>query len=356
MPRPLAEQVIVLTGASSGIGRLAALMFGERGASVVLAARDAQALDEVALEVEQRGGKALAVPTDVADWLQVQRLVTAAVDRFGRIDTWVNNAGVTLAGTVEDCDVEEIERLTRVTYFGQVYGVKAALPQMRRQGGGAFINVGSVAGARTFPIQTCYSATKHAIRAFTEGLRLELRRSGGDFHVSYIAPGSINTPLFPDTRSHLGVELGAPPPIYEPDIVAESIVFAAEHPRRDIVVGGGPKLFEILQRISPGLTDWLMTRGDKIFKDQYSDRPDGGPGNLFEPPATPRRIRGPLDRQAHATSHYTRVFEWHPALKTITLGALAIGAVAMLRGSSRPPDGPLEHLRHAARKAARSLR
>src|SRR4051794_10212327 len=157
MPRPLGEQVVVLTGASSGIGREAATLFGRRGASVVLAARDEKALREVAAEVEQEGGRAHVVPTDVADWPQVERLAREAVERFGRIDTWVNDAGITIGGTVEAHEIEEIERIVRVNLLGQVFGVKAALPYMKRQGSGAFINLASVAGVRAFPLQTIYS-------------------------------------------------------------------------------------------------------------------------------------------------------------------------------------------------------
>lgn len=153
-------------------------------------------MKDVAAEVERAGGHALVVRTDVAEWPQVERLAAAAVERFGRIDTWVNNAGIGLGGMVADQEVAEIDRLIRVNLMGQVHGVKAALPYMKDQGGGAFINIGSVAGVRTFPLQTMYCASKHAVKGFTEGLRLELEREPGEFHVTYIAPAAINTPFF----------------------------------------------------------------------------------------------------------------------------------------------------------------
>lgn len=340
MPRPLGEQTVVITGASSGFGREAAILMGRRGASLVLAARDEAALKEVAAEVERSGGRALVVPTDVAEWPQVERLARAAVDHFGRIDTWVNDAGIGIGGTIEDTTVEEIDRLIRVNLMGQVHGVKAALPYMKRQGSGAFINVGSVAGVRTFPLQTAYCASKHGVKALTEGLRLELDREPGDYHVTYIAPAAINTPFFPDARSKFGTEVEPPSPVYDPEVVAESIVFAAENPRRDIFVGGGGKLFDILQRISPPMVDWLMTRGDMIFKEQVSDRPKIGPGNLTRPPAHPREVRGPHPEKAHSTSYYTKIFEWHPALKPVALGVAALGAVALVRNATRPRRGP----------------
>jgi short-subunit dehydrogenase len=341
MPRPLNEQVVVLTGASSGIGREAASLFGERGAAVVLAARDEAALRDVAAEIAQVGGRAHVVPTDVAEWPQVERLAREAVEHFGRIDTWVNNAGVAMGGAVHETEVAEIERIIRVNLIGVIFGIKAAIPQMKRQGGGTIINIGSVAGVRAFPIQSVYSATKHGVKGITEALRLELWREPGEFHVTYIAPAAINTPLFPQARTKLATQLGAPRPIYVPRIVAESIVFAAEHPRRDIFVGGGAKLFDVLERISPAFVDWFVTRGDRIYKEQVSDRPKNGPDNLFQTPAGLRYVRGIHGDQAHSTSLYTRIFEWHPALKPVALGAVALGAAALLRGLARPRPGPM---------------
>jgi len=336
MPRPLSEQTVVITGASSGIGREAAILMGKRGANLVLAARDEAALKEVAAEVERGGGHALVVPTDVAEWPAVERLAAAAVENFGRIDTWVNDAGIGVVGPVADAEVAELDRLIRVNLMGMIHGVKAALPHMQAQRGGAFINIGSVAGVRSFPLQATYSATKHAVKGFTEALRLELQHlEPGEFHVTYIAPAAINTPFFNDARTKFDTEAAPPPPVYEPEVVAESIVFAAENPRRDIFVGGGGKLFDILQRISPPLVDWLMTRGDMIFKEQVSDRPSG-PDNLFTPPGHPRTVHGTHDAKANSTSLYTKVFEWHPALKPIALGALALGALALVRAASAP--------------------
>jgi len=347
MPRPLSEQTVVITGASSGFGRRAAVLMGGRGANVVLAARDESALKEAAAEVERAGGDTLVVVTDVAEWPQVERLAKEAVDRFGRIDTWVNNAGIGIGGLIEEVSVEELERLLRVNVMGQVHGVKAALPIMKRQGSGAFINVGSVAGVRTFPLQTMYCATKHAVKAFTEGLRLELQREKGDYHVTYIAPAAINTPFFADARSKFGAELEPPPPVYDPEVVAESIVFATENPRRDIFIGGGGKLFDVLQRISPPLMDWMLSVGDQGIKSQMSDRPKAGAGNLFDPPARHREVRGTHAPKTNSTSYYTKIFEWHPALKPVALGLAALGVVALVRGSAGRRRGPVRRFKDA---------
>ena len=287
----------------------------------------------------------------MAEWPQVEDLARAAVEQFGRIDTWVNDAGVAIGGTVEQTELAEIERIFRVNVLGVIHGVKAALARMSQQGGGTIINIGSVAGVRAFPIQSVYSATKHAVKGLTEGLRLELWKKGGDFHIFYIAPAAIDTPLFPQARTKYGTQLGPPPPIYDPRVVAESIVFAAEHPRRDIFVGGAAKMFDIMERISPAFTDWYLMQGG-IFEKQITDLPRDEPDNLFRPPQEPRTIRGGYGGQAHSTSWYTRIFEWHPVLKPIAVGALALGAAALLSGRNGSHRGPVRRAADAIEEAA----
>src|SRR6478735_4993432 len=201
MPIPLSDQVVVITGASSGIGRETALEFGRRGASVVIAARNEPALTEVAREIERHGGNALPAPTDVSDWTQVERLAGTAVARFGRIDTWVNNAAISAYATVEEMEIEEIERIMRVNLLGQIYGMKAALPHLKRQHAGTIINVASALAERSVPLQATYCATKHGIKGFTEALRLELKNEQSGIAVVLVLPSSINTPLFEHARS-----------------------------------------------------------------------------------------------------------------------------------------------------------
>ncbi len=174
MPRELGDSVVIITGASSGIGRETAIQFGRRGASVVLAARNETALGEVEKEVERLGGRAHVVVTDVAEWDQVDRLAQKAVDRFGRIDTWVNNAATSEYATVEEMTVEEIERVVQVTLMSQIYGMKAALPHMKRQGQGTIVNNASILAKRSVPLQSAYCAAKHGVKGYTEALRLEL--------------------------------------------------------------------------------------------------------------------------------------------------------------------------------------
>jgi NAD(P)-dependent dehydrogenase (short-subunit alcohol dehydrogenase family) len=226
--RQVAEQVVVLTGASSGIGRETALEFARRGARLVLAARSQQALEEVAAEVARLGGEPLVVPTDVSDFDQVSLLAERAVERFGRIDTWINNASVSTYGLVEQMEVEEIRRVIEVNLLGPIHGMKAALPHLRRAGGGVIVNVSSTLGKRAVPLQAAYCAAKHGLVAFGEALRLELRHARVPVQVVDVLPSSINTPLFEHAASKMGVLPRPIPPVYEPRVVAQTIVAVAE--------------------------------------------------------------------------------------------------------------------------------
>jgi NAD(P)-dependent dehydrogenase (short-subunit alcohol dehydrogenase family) len=335
MPRPIRDQIVVITGASSGIGRETALMFGERGATVVLAARNETALASVAKEVERIGGRASAVVTDVARWEQVARLARQAAERFGRIDTWVNNAGVSAYATVEELTVAEIERVIQVNLLGEIYGMKAALPYLKRQRHGTIINVASALAERAVPLQAAYCASKHGIKGFTEALRLELAREQSGITVTLIEPSSINTPLFTHARSKMGVAPMPIPPIYEPRVVAEAILFAAEHSRRTIVAGGAGKLITVMQRISPVLLDRYMLQGDRMVKAQKTDRPDDGRDNLDAPMPGNGRTTGDFGEQAKAVSPYTRSLEQYPNRVRALLGAGLVGLIAVARRVGR---------------------
>ena len=324
MPRPIHEQVVVITGASSGIGRETALQLGKLGASVVLAARNEPALQEVAHEIRAAGGRAYVVPTDVAIQEQVEHLATEAINAFARIDTWVNNAAVSIYALVEDTTPEEYARLFQVNVMGTIFGVKAALPHMKRQGYGTIINLGSVVSQRAVPLQSGYVATKHAVKGFTEALRMELRRDYPEIHVTLILPAGINTPFFNHARSKMGVKPQPYPPAYPPSLAAEAIIHAAENPTRDIYVGGASMMITLMERISPAFTDWFMMRGNNGFALQKTDQPDNGLDILDAPEAGVGRVEGDF---GHITkpSMYTRIFELTPAWQKALLLPLAAG-------------------------------
>ena len=333
--RLLNQQVVVITGASQGIGRETALQLAERGASVVVAARNEEALAELVRQVERIGGQAEAVVTDVADADQVERLAQRAVERFGRIDTWVNNAAVSIYAPVEDVEPEEMERLVRVNLLGQMYGSRAAIPHMRRQGGGTIVNIGSALSDRAVPLQSAYVASKHGVAGFSEALRLEMIEEGTGIDVVLIMPSSMNTPLFNFARSKIGVQPMPVPPVYEPRVVAEAILHAAEHGGREVVVGGWGKMLTVAQWLSPSLLDRYMLQGARAWKQQQTARPDDARDNLFEASTGPGATTGDFSQDSKATSLYTTHLELHPERKRIAVAALVIGSLLLVRRIGR---------------------
>jgi NAD(P)-dependent dehydrogenase (short-subunit alcohol dehydrogenase family) len=330
------SQVVVITGASSGIGRETALEFGRHGARVVVAARNQEALQSLADEIHRLGGEALPVVTDVSDYSQVAALASRAVESFGRIDTWVNNAAVSTYGTVEQMDAEELHRVVEVNLMGQIYGMKAALPYLR-DSGGSVLNVSSALGERSVPLQAAYCAAKHGIVAFGEALRLELKAEGSPVRVVDVLPSSINTPLFLHARSKLGVKPKPVGRVYEPSVVAEAIVAAAHRPVRQVYAGFAGRLLDVAQRISPRLTDWYLSGPGNVIAGQRPDQPDDGVDNLFAPSTGPGTTTGDFGQRSKSTSVYTRLIAPHPTVGRVAAVAGMAGAAFALRrvGSRR---------------------
>jgi short-subunit dehydrogenase len=334
MPRPLPGQVVVVTGASSGIGRASTLMLARHGAAVVLVARDEAGLQELAREIESHAGTAMAAAADVSDPAQLQQVAEQTVARFGRIDTWVNGAAVATYGTVEQTTIDEMRRVIEVNLLGTIYGSKAALPYLR-QTRGTLINISSIAGKRAVPLQAPYCAAKHGIIGFDEALRMELAHEDAGVSVTTILPSSINTPFFVHARSKLGVLPQPIPPVYQPEAVAEAVVWATKHPAREIVVGGGGKAFVLLERLSPALFDWLMNRGGLGFRLQESGHPDDGGDNLFAPMPGTNAVYGRFGDETIPGNGYTETFEFHPWRQRLAVTGTLLALATVMRYAGR---------------------
>jgi short-subunit dehydrogenase len=321
---PLHEQVIVITGASSGIGLVTAKQAAARGARVVLAARNASDLERAVHEIRRQGGRAVHVVADVGDPGQVERIADVAIREFSRIDTWVNNAAVSMYGRTTELSIEDMRRQMDVNYWGQVYGSRAAVRHMR-QGGGALINVASALADRAIPLQGNYCAAKHAVKAFTDALRMELEEEGVPIAVTLVKPASVDTPFFEKAKTYLGVEPQPVPPVYAPEVVSEVILHAAQHPIRELIAGGsGAKLSAA--RFAPRLADLYMERW--TFGSQRTSIPvNGRADNLHYPVADDGGERGRnWSGHTRRSSIYTKAV-LHPRVSTTVFAALMAAAV-----------------------------
>jgi NAD(P)-dependent dehydrogenase (short-subunit alcohol dehydrogenase family) len=283
MTRDIADSVVVITGASSGIGRATALQLAQKGASVVLAGRRKEALDDLAGRCQELGGAAIAHAVDVTDEAAVQDMARRASETFGRIDVWVNNAAVTLFGRFENVPSDAFRRVIETNLFGCVHGSRAALPYFRRQGHGVLINVSSIAGEIGQPFTSPYVASKWAVRGFSESLRMELSLDEEQrIKVCTVLPASIDTPLFQHAANYSGRQPKPMRPIYDADKVASTIVGLIKRPQREVSVGGVGPLITWQHRLTPALVEAMMARQTNI--DHFQQQPaDDGPGNLWEP-------------------------------------------------------------------------
>jgi NAD(P)-dependent dehydrogenase (short-subunit alcohol dehydrogenase family) len=330
--KPVGEQVVVLMGASSGIGRETALRFAKSGAKVVASARGEEGLDSLVEEIRAEGGEALAVPADTSEFDQVKAVADRAVREYGRLDTWVHLAAVGLFATFEQTTPEEFARVIDVNLMGQVYGAMAALTHIKREGRGALIHISSVEAKRSFPFHSAYGASKHGIDGFLEGLRVELKHEGWPISVTQVMPGTINTPFFDKGRSKIGVKAVGIPPIYEPETVANIIMYAAENPARDLVSGGAAQALILNQRLSPRILDAILaTRAG--FAPQKTDEPrsEDDPDNLYAP------IRGHDTAKNGFRALSRSLYNWlqmHPVVRRGAAVGTALGLLTTLRRRS----------------------
>jgi short-subunit dehydrogenase len=336
--KPVSEQIIVITGASSGIGLATARRAAEGGARVVLVARNDQALEEAAEQIRLKGGRAAAFAADIADEGAAERIGAFCAERFGPFDTWVNDAAVALYGKVEETAMAEHRRVFDVGYFGLVAASLYAARELKARGG-ALINIGSVLSERTMIYQGVYSAMKHAVRGFTDALRMELEAENAPVSVTLIKPNGIDTPYPEHARNKLDEPARIPPVVYDPELVARAILFAAENRKRELTVGGAGLMISKAGNLAPGLTDRVMELvGLSIQKTDTPPR-KGMADNLFKP----RR-----DGDTHSNREmYVRKqslaleAQMRPWAAAAILGAAAAGLVALAR-RRRAPEPEVE--------------
>jgi NAD(P)-dependent dehydrogenase (short-subunit alcohol dehydrogenase family) len=323
-------ETVVITGATSGVGRAVAQTFATHGARIGLLARGDDGLEATAKEVASLGGEAVAVPTDVADAAQVERAGDEVERALGPIDVWVNNAMTTVFAEVKDISSQEFRRVMDVNYLGTVNGTLAALRRMLPRDHGAVIQVGSALAYRAIPLQSAYCASKHAVKAFTQSLRCELLHQGSRVRLSIVHLPGLNTPQFDHCESKMPNKARPVAPIYQPEVAAEAIHWAAHHDRREVWVGGSTVGTIVANRLAPGLLDRYLARTN--FQAQQDDEPEdpNRPSNLWDPSRGDPGAHGRFDRQAHPRS-----LQLWLATHRAVVGSAATAAVALAALSGR---------------------
>jgi NAD(P)-dependent dehydrogenase (short-subunit alcohol dehydrogenase family) len=325
----LSEQVVVIGGGSYGLGRAIAERASQRGARVVIGARTREALDAAAVD--------LAVETDVADRAQVEALVAAAVDRFGRIDTYIANGMVTVYAEAHRLHDDELRRVFDVNFFGGVYGYWAALPHLRVSYG-TFIQIASALSYRGIPLQAAYCSTKAALRTFFESARVELEKEQAGVDISVILPAAINTPQFDRARQRMGLQPQPVPPIYQPEPFADAVLHCCERPVRELPIGWGAQKLLWGQKLSPRAGDLVLLRNG--WKSQHTDelKPADSPDNLFEPLPGDPGAHGRFDDRSRGGTAWTWL-RLHRATLGTALGLGTMGLLAGLSGRFSPRRG-----------------
>lgn len=331
--KPLDQQVIVITGASSGIGLVTARTAAARGAKVMLVARSEAELGDAVRGIADADGTADHLAADVGDAGALTHVATETVKRFGRIDTWINNAGVAIYGKLLDTPEDEHQQLFQTNYFGAVHGALAAVPVLR-EAGGALITVGSIASDIASPIMGAYSASKHATKAYVTALRIELKDAAPKISVTLVKPAGIDTPIGQHAANHEAGEAQIPPPAYDPQIVADAILDCAVHPRREITVGGVGRAQVLFAEHFPALFEWLAPRRTDVLTDKSKDQPR--PSNLFQGVRAGQERSGEQD--ARTFSVYTSAAKHPRATAAVLLGSGLLAATAILFANSRNKD------------------
>ncbi|TMK72542.1 MAG: SDR family NAD(P)-dependent oxidoreductase [Actinobacteria bacterium] len=332
--KPLDEQVVVVAGGSYGLGRAIARAAADRGAKVVVGARTRAALDAAVREVEAAGSAGHAVEVDVARRDDVERLVHESVERFGRVDTYIANAMVTVYAEAHRLEDDELRRVFDVNFFGGVYGFWAALPELRKSRG-TFIQIASALSYRGIPLQSAYCSTKAALRGFFESARVEQEKERSGVDICVILPGAINTPQFDRARQKMGLQPQPVPPIYQPEPFAEPVVRCCERPIRELPLGWGSQKALWGQKLSPRAADLVLFRTG--WKSQHTQelKPQDSPDNLFEPMPGDPGAHGRFDETSRESTAWTWL-RLHRGLLGAGAGLATMGLLAA-RSSRFPP-------------------
>lgn len=328
----LGSNIVVVTGASAGVGRAIAMRFGSAGWQVALIARGVEGLESTRREIEAAGGTALVIPADVADARAMIEAADCAERELGPIDVWVNNAMVTIYATSVDVTPDEFLQVTRVTYLGQVHGTQAALKHMRPRDRGAIVCVGSALAYRSIPFQAPYCAAKAAIRGFVDSLRTELEWEGSAVSLSMVHLPAVNTPQFDWARNKFGRKLAPVPPIYQPETVADAVFKAAQTKPREYWLGFSTVKAIVAQMLAPGIADRYLADAGKSSETVNEPKEVGRPDNLFEAGVGDPGAHGRFDDRSssHAMPVDPKWLRW-------SLAALALGAAgALVAAAARP--------------------
>jgi NAD(P)-dependent dehydrogenase (short-subunit alcohol dehydrogenase family) len=323
-----ASEVVVVTGASAGVGRATVQKFAEKGAHLALLARGRDGLEAARKEVEQRGGKALALIVDVANAAQVEAAAAQIEAEFGKIDIWINNAMASVFSPINQMTADEFRRVTEVTYLGAVYGTLSALKRMLPRNRGVIVQVGSALAYRSIPLQAAYCAAKHAMQGFTESLRCELIHDKSEVCVTMVQLPALNTPQFGWVKSKLPRKAQPVPPIFQPEVAADAIYFAAHHPRREFYVGWSSTTAIIANKIAPGLLDHFLGRTG-YDSQQYDGMEDPNRAhNLWEPVPGDHGAHGDFNARAKKSSTFLWMSE-HRGWLVLVAAAVALVTIAV---------------------------
>jgi short-subunit dehydrogenase len=325
------NEVIVVTGASAGVGRAVAREFGAHGASVALISRNQPRLEKAKHEIEAMGGRALVLPLDVADSTAMENAAAKTEQELGPIDIWINNAMTSVFSPIEEMEPEEFKRVTEVTYLGAVYGTLAALKRMRPRNRGTIVQVGSALAYRSIPLQAAYCAAKHAMAGFTDSLRCELIHQKSRVHVTMVQMPALNTPQFGWVKSRLPRKAQPVPPIFEPEVAAQAIYWAAHQRKREVFLGGSTVAAIYGQKVAPGFLDWYL--GKTGYKSQQHDGAEdpNRPNNLWESVPGDFAAHGAFDARASAFSPELWMDKAKPLLVVGTMAAVGGIVYELLR-------------------------